>query len=99
MVINIIYICLLYIYHYIPNNDAIITIFSCGSVAIFYILFFNNFAKKKFDENEGITAVYFFDYSFFLLFSVPLGIIFASIIMVPQCLYLILLVLLIIEFF
>jgi len=99
LVINIIYIGLLYIYHYIPYIEAIITIFSCGSVAIFYILFFNNFAKKKLDENEGITAVYLFDYTFFLLFSVPLSIACAFIIIVPLCLFLILLVLSIILFF
>ena len=99
LAINVIYICSLYIFYYKSNFTTIYGVFSCASAAIFYILFFNNIAKKKFDENEGIAAVFFFNYSFFLLISIPLCITFVSIILIPLCLLLVLLVFSMITFF
>lgn len=73
--------------------------FSIASTIILYILFFNNISKKKLDEDEGIVAVYFFNYSFFFLFSVPFFIAFTSIILIPLSLALFLLILAIIILF
>ena len=99
LILNIIYICSTLFFYYKYSFEEIFVFFNLSSDVIFYILFFNNFAKKKLDENEGIVAVYLFDYSFFLLFSVPLGLTFVFVILVPLCCFLILVVLLIITIF
>jgi len=99
LILNVIYICSTSIFYYKFSFEFIFIFFNLSSVLIFYIIFFNNYAKKRLDENEGIVAVYLFDYSFFLLFSVPLGILFAFVILVPICCFLVLLVLSIITIF
>jgi len=86
LVLNSIYIFPLYIIYYKAKFEKIYMIFSLASVLIFYVLFFNNIVKKKLDENEGVVAVYFFDYSFFLPFSITGFILFASLIIIPLCL-------------
>ena len=85
LVLNAIYILPLYIIYYKEKFEKIYIIFSLASVLIFYVLFFNNIVKKKLDENEGVVAVYFFDYSFFLPFSITFFILFASVIIIPLC--------------
>ena len=85
LVLNAIYILPLYIIYYKEDFITINAIFSLASVFVFYVLFFNNIAKKKLDENEGVVAVYFFDYSFFLHFSIGFFILFASVIIIPLC--------------
>jgi hypothetical protein len=86
LVLNAIYILPLYIIYYEYNFENIYVIFNIASILIFYVLFFNNISKKKLDENEGMAAVYFFDYSFFFLFSATFIILFATIIIIPLCL-------------
>ena len=99
LVLNAIYICpFLYIKH-ITAFFHFNTAFSLASVLIFYILFFNTISKKKLDEDEGIAAVYFFNYSFFFVFSIPICISFISIIIIPIGLLLFILVFLIIFLF
>ena len=92
LVLNAIYILPLYIIFYKEKFEKINTIFSLASVLIFYVLFFNNIVKKKLDENEGVVAVYFFDYSFFLPFSITFFILFASVIIMPLCILVLILV-------
>ena len=83
LVLNAIYILPLYIIYYEYNFENIYVIFNLVSILIFYVLFFNNISKKKLDEDEGVVAVYFFDYYFFLPFSIPLLIVFVSLIVIP----------------
>ena len=83
LVLNAIYILPLYIIYYEYNFENIYVIFNIASILIFYVLFFNNISKKKLDEDEGVVAVYFFDYYFFLPFSIPLLIVFVSLIVIP----------------
>ena len=92
LVLNAIYILPLYIIYYKEKFEKIYIIFSLASVLIFYVLFFNNIVKKKLDENEGVVAVYFFDYSFFLPFSITFFILFASVIIMPLCILVLILV-------
>ena len=83
LILNAIYICPLYITKHMTTFDHFNRIFSLASVLIFYILFFNNILTKKFDEDEGIAAIYFFNYSFFFVFSVPICIRFVSLVIIP----------------
>ena len=83
LVLNAIYILPLYIIYYKYNFENIYVIFNLVSILIFYVLFFNNISKKKLDEDEGVVAVYFFDYYFFLPFSITLLIAFVSLIAIP----------------
>ena len=83
LVLNAIYILPLYIIYYEYNFENIYVIFNIASILIFYVLFFNNISKKKLDEDEGVVAVYFFDYYFFLPFSITFLIVFVSAIVVP----------------
>jgi hypothetical protein len=79
-VLNAIYIYPLFYVYFKFDFVGMNIIISLASTLILYILFFNNISKKKLDENEGMAAVYFFDYSFFILFSATYIILFASII-------------------
>ena len=83
LILNAIYICPLYITKHMTTFDHFNRIFSLASVLIFYILLFNNILTKKFDEDEGIAAIYFFNYSFFFVFSVPICICFVSLVIIP----------------
>ncbi len=100
LVLNAIYLC---VFSFVNQDFKHLLDYNCNfsiaSTIILYILFFNNISKKKLDEDEGIVAVYFFNYSFFFLFSVPFFIAFISIILIPLSLALFLLILAVIIFF
>ena len=86
LVLNAIYIYPLFYVYLKFDLVGMNTIISLASTLILYMLFFNNISKKKLDENEGMAAVFFFDYSFFFLFSVTFIILFAALIIIPLCL-------------
>ena len=86
LVLNIIYIYPLFFVYFKFDLVEMNFIISLASTLILYMLFFNNISKKKLDENEGMAAVYFFDYSFFFPFSATFIILLATLIIIPLCL-------------